>query len=411
MPRVSALDRGSGAHVPFTAWLLRPANLWLTIGLLTWLAARRARGDPARAVSKGASRDAPPQGAAPRDAPPRDDGQPARSRAVGGISLWDRDSVKAVPVLVVILLLLKAYVIAGYSLVTASALVTAAPVAVLVGTVTSFLHIVVLVLFLITSVWLYRHWRDSKGHSNRPGDVADLADHGSLRRPTAIGALDAKNEEPHKEVTLLVFAVWVMCLIFLPVPMSIPIYKEESLREIGYTIAVCAGGVALYGISNYFAKRRKRPRVESGWFVVLVGVALVVPTMKTPWMPSEVWILDQPIAPHDLHDLPPKRGDEEKALTRYPVVFVLSVDNNWAVGLDVNTRLILEIPAENLKGRVVCKHADQPANTLPLYAFLVGDKWETPNKYCGNLFDPPGQLDNLIPKDTENNSTTTDSAQ
>jgi hypothetical protein len=375
VPRDSALDSRRGARERLASWLLQGVNLWVTVAFLSLLLARRAKGGPPQDVPPGAG----------DHEPARDADHSAHPRAAAAVGLWDRDSVKAIPVLLIVLLLLKAYVVSNYSLVTASALVTAAPVAVLVGTVTSFLHIVVLILFLVTSAWLYNYRRDNRARSTRNDPPED-------------------SPQPQREIALVVFAVWVMCLLFLPVPMSIPIYERKSLVEIAYAVGVCALGVLAYGVSNRVAKRLRRTRVDGGWFVVLVGVALVVPTLKTPWMPSEIWVLDQPIAPRDLHDLDSQAGGAEQVLNDKPVVFVLSVDGGWAVGLDVDTRLVLEIPAKNVKGRVVCKYAGQPANTLPLYALLFGDKWETPNRYCENLLDPPGQFERLIPDDTANDS-------
>jgi hypothetical protein len=281
------------------------------------------------------------------------------------------------------LLLLKAYVVAGYSLVTASALVTSAPIAVLVGTVTSFLNIVVLVVFVVTSAWLYGRWRKR----NKTED------------------LDADEQ---KQVTLLVFAVWAMCLLFLPVPWSIEIYRRASILEVVYTISVIAIGVLLYYLCGYVSRRLNWRRAEAGWFAVLVGVALLLPTLKTPWMPSEIWVLDQSIATRDLHADP---GSERVKLSKYPVVFVLSVNGDWAVGMDVKTRLVLHIPAKNVKARVVCKYADTPPNTLPLWAFLSQYHYKTPNKYCGNLLDPPGQLDQFVPKASPSTSTPIDAAR
>jgi hypothetical protein len=71
----------------------------------------------------------------------------------------------------------------------------------------------------------------------------------------------------------------------------------------------------------------------------------------------------------------------------------------------VKTRLVLHIPAKDVKARVVCKYADTPPNTLPLWALVTRYHWKTPNKYCGNLLEPPGQLDQLVPKATTGGTT------
>src|SRR6187401_2382129 len=55
-------------------------------------------------------------------------------------SRLDRDAFKVIPVLVVFFLLLKVYVVGRFSLTTAGALVSAAPLSVLVGTVSSYLN-------------------------------------------------------------------------------------------------------------------------------------------------------------------------------------------------------------------------------------------------------------------------------
>ena len=373
------LHERSHTRAPSTSRLALLSASVCLVSLLGWLLRRRPKGRFPIAGSASTDRDEPladagaqPVNGGAEEAAVTQTSAEARPTApVPGLGdVWDHDIARSIPILLVVLLLLKAYVVAGYSLVTASALVTSAPVAVLVGTVTSFLNIVVLVVFAVTSAWLFGRWRN-RSKAEAPG------------------------VDEHKHLSLLVFAVWTMCLLFLPVPWSIEIYRRASIIEVVYTLLVIGTGVSLYYFFGYVSNRLKWRRIEAGWFGVLVGVALLLPTLKTPWMPSEIWVLDQPIATRDLH---PEPGSERVKLSKYPVVFVLSVNGDWAVGMDVKTRLVLHIPAKDVKARVVCKYADTPPNTLPLWAFLSRYHYKTPNKYCGNLLDPPGQLDQFVPK-------------
>lgn len=263
-------------------------------------------------------------------------------------SRFDSDLVKSMPVLVVFFLLLKAYVVARYSLTTTGALVSAAPFTVLVGTVTSYLNIALVLIGVGTAWWLVLR-RKSQDRADR-----DL-------RPMAFGIAS-------------------VCLLFFPLPVH-----GGLGRIFAFTVGVLVVACLSWWLLSTAARRHTGSAVlrffaqRQVWGVVAFLV-LLLPTLRTPWVPAEVLVLRDSIAISDSHPV-----DGQLRTTRYPVVYVLSQDGPWTTALDAKSRFLIRLPTTTILHRQVCHYADQPRSSIPLGAFLMGTRYASPNTVCHTL--------------------------
>jgi hypothetical protein len=287
------------------------------------------------------------ESAAPSGKVPR-----ARGRKRGG-SLFDSTAAKAIPILAVLFVLLKSYVVARFSLTTAGALVSAAPVSVLIGTVTSYLNTAVVAAALISGIWIAAHL--IRGH-------AGMGSHTRL-------------------VDVSLMAIFIVSVALFPVPNDWSYYG----RAILYVIATAVLLAACWGAA-YFLSRRPRfaalavisnhPEAVFLLYVVL----LLAPTLGSSWVPAEVLVLRDPIAIHDSH-----LRNGKLDTTKYPVVFVLAENGRWLTVLDEKSRILMRLPIDEVAHRQVCHYTGQPPNSVPLAAYVAGARFHSPNSFCRTL--------------------------
>jgi hypothetical protein len=284
--------------------------------------------------------------------------------------IFEKDSVKMIPILGILYLLLKAFVVAQYSLTTAGALVVAAPLSVLVGTITSYLNLTLLLTAICAAWWLVRHQK---------GPQASVADD------------DGKN------LDAIAFGVLVTSIIFLPWPFSISYFREELLRAILYVVGCGAAVIALRYVARKASAHNGLGWLE--WFapigraIAVFVVLLLIPTLNKPWVPAEVLVLRSSIAIQDSH-----LEDGKLQRSRYPVVYVLSEGSNWTTVLDAETRILLRLPTDSVAHRQVCRDRDQPPGSVPVWAFISGVRYDSPNTMCHTLVaEHATRLDPLVP--------------
>lgn len=268
--------------------------------------------------------------------------------------IFDRDSVKLFPVFAIMYLFLKAYVVADYSLTTAGALVVAAPFTVLVGTVSSYLTLAMLLTAVGATFWLYQH---------------------------RTAALDSERDTDSKTIEAMVFGLLIVSIMFLPWPFSVEYFQEALLSALLYSsiagIFILAVG---YLASKVQAGKRTRWLLARGHLFALFVVILLLPTLDRPWVPAEVLVLRSSIAIQDSHL---NGGDLQTS--KYPVVFVLSEGGKWTTVLDVDTRILLRLPTDSVAHRQICRYRDQPPGSVPIWAFVSGFRYDSPNTMCYRL--------------------------
>lgn len=300
-------------------------------------------------------------------------------------SIVDRDIVKLIPGLAILYLLLKAFVVANYSLTTAGALIVAAPLAVLVGTVTAYLNLAFLLIMVATAAWLFRR---RAGTPQSPADPET------------------------KNIEAMAVGLLLASTLFLPWPFSISYFRDGILGALVYILAIGGLAVALWATSR-MARRRMLGSSRSGldrvatWLAWLFTprhiiaasvVFLLLPTLNRPWVPAEVLVLRNAVAIQDSH-----LDDGRLRRSRYPVVYVLAQDGEWLTVLDADTRILLRLPIEEVAHRQVCRHREQPPGSVPIWSYLTGFRYDSPNTMCHTLVNDHDELlDPLVsPLETE----------
>ncbi len=261
-------------------------------------------------------------------------------------------------VITALFVMLKAFAVSNYSLTTTGALITTAPLTVLLGSLASYLYLLLAVMAFGLPVWVVLH----AGELNR----------------YFLGVC---------------VALWVVTLLLLPVPNRGS--AGAFLRDFTYA-GICA--VVLWTLSRALTRARARRgpgflgAVSRAWFIGVGLGLLVVPTMDRPWVPAEVLVLRQASVPSDMH-----LKDGRLPLSKYPVVYVLADSGEWTSALDANTRLLLRIPSSNIAARAVCHQPSQLPGTGTLWQRLRGQSYASPNTLCSKMVDDPTRrLDVLV---------------
>lgn len=240
--------------------------------------------------------------------------------------------------LLTLLVLAKAYGAARFSLTTGTALVTAAPVSVLVGTLASYLYAFMAFLTAV-SLWIF------------------------------IKGLHRKSElRPWCPLT---FAVTLFAGLLTPIP---------------YLIwALIFSGVALV-LSCIFRARRAesffRRRTPSGIppsqtriavsVAILVAVGFIFATIQRPWLSAEVVTLSKPITVN--------RQTHKQSMK--PVAFVISQENGWVTMLIEEDRYLAFVPARDILTRKICHLNGQLGDGQPLYYWILNRPYQSPNLSC-----------------------------
>jgi hypothetical protein len=230
--------------------------------------------------------------------------------------------------LLFLLLLTKAYAVAGFSLTTTGELIATAPLAVLLGTIASYAYVALPLLFVISVGWLRRQ-------ENR-----DL-----------------------RWQRIVAWAVLIVSLVLSPLE---------------YLIAVSLGALlwTVVGRRVLLWMGSARPVNLLVTYVVAVLVGFLLLTMERPWVPAEVLELrSAAIVSTRLGQI--ERDDR-------PVVYVLKSDS-WITALNADTRFVMHISSSNVLSRTICHHDEQLSGSRPLLYYVLGRSYRSPNTACENL--------------------------
>lgn len=230
--------------------------------------------------------------------------------------------------LLFLLLFVKAYAVAGFSLTTAGELVATAPVAVLMGTLASYAYFLVPLLFLACAVYV------SKAGASA-GDWTKAA----------------------------LIALVVVSFALSPTP---------------YLLALTGGAVLWKGFGWLLFARLRPLRFLDSFpsYLSVVLVAFIFSTLNRPWVPAEVLTLKSPAI------IKTSKGVIER--TDQPVVHVLST-GDWITALNADTRFIMKIPSADVIQRTICHHSQQPPGARPIFYQLTNRTYRSPNTSCDIL--------------------------
>jgi len=226
---------------------------------------------------------------------------------------------------------------------------TAAPLTVLLGSVASYMYLVLPALSLLLPWWLWRHPEETR-------------------------------------IGMLVVTLWVITILLVPIPAW-----HDWLPLLGLFIMPLVA-LALFGAIYYLIQQvskgslKDKPPVLFAasipllWYGGAVLGFVLVPTLEHPWVPAEVLALRSAGVFNDLHpDNQPLRS------TRYPVVYVLSDSNGWTTALTAETRRLIQIPSSSIGARAVCHHPSQLPGSATLWQRIQGQDYNSGNLLCARL--------------------------
>jgi hypothetical protein len=245
-------------------------------------------------------------------------------------------------VLLALVVLIKTYSAANYSLTTASALLTAAPVTVVLGTLTSYEYDFLPLIGLSTLCWFVFGWKNWK---NR--DAA---------------------------WRLLSFTAALGALLFIVL---------SPLRNLLYQLTALAIVIAVHRLLTAARERTQRARPSArrelppvlplsaavGALFVVLAAALVLRSLHNLWLPFEV-VTVRPTAASE-------NGNTV-------VGSVLSYDDRWTTVLKAADRKLLRLPSDSVLSRRICHlNGAQPAGEAPLIDIFHG--YHSPNVSCQSI--------------------------
>lgn len=244
---------------------------------------------------------------------------------------------------VTIFALMKVYAAAGFSLTTASALLTTAPLNVLLGSLVSFSYDVFPLLALAALAWLVYLVR-SHGWGIDCTAVVGLCVLAILLSPWASLWPPAAG----MAATLLLYAVLIRVFRF----------REGNWRLLSNLI---------------------------GGFFVVAALKMILTTLPQLWLPVEVIAVTADDGP------------------KVVVGHVLTADSEWTSVVRAGDKALMRIPSGVIKNRKLCHLTGaQPAGRRPLLWVILGHRYQSPNRSCAReVSDLPGMLEpgSLPPSD------------
>ncbi len=256
-----------------------------------------------------------------------------------------------------VFLLLKAFAVSHFSLTTTGALITTAPLTVFLGSVASYLYLLIFGLVVVCPFWLVR----------RAAELTAVE--------TGVGS-----------------ALFGLCLLFFPFPsdLSLSTWVGPVLYSVSVAVAMWVG----FSLVRRRIGKGKGPKFlaahSAAWFVGFGAALTLIPTLEQPWVPAEALVLRGHGAPSDMHL---RSGTLQ--LSKYPVVYVLDESDGWTSALDADTRLLIRIPSSSIAARAVCHHRSQLHGARTLLQFMKREGYKSPNTLCDTLIGDPEHL--LLP--------------
>lgn len=235
--------------------------------------------------------------------------------------------------LIPLLLIAKCYGVAKFSLTTSGALISTAPVTVLLGTLALYAYVALPLGFLAVVSWLH----DARSDGKAAG--------GSRLVAWALA------------VVLALLSPWAY---LWPLAVVAVLYRILLQRTPGHWRLL--RGVSAAPMASFAA-------------VVLSGFVLY--TIEKPWVPAEVLVLDRAAMTGEHAD--GVRDDFDEA----PIAHVLSDDGDWVIALHAEKRYLMHIPSGEVQERIIC-HLDgeQLQGRRPLLYVLQDIHYNSPNTLC-----------------------------
>jgi hypothetical protein len=242
------------------------------------------------------------------------------------------------PFVLILLLLVKAYGVARFSLTTATALVTAAPISVLLGTLAlyeyAFMATTAAVALLLSIAW-------------------------SLD-------LQPRSDEPRRYHPMRRWVPATLILMIFSAALSPPLY-------LAWASSVLLVVLAIVFIWNRFEHRMISISKISIYAAIAALAIFFIATLDRVWLPAEVITLNKPISIDMQH---------ASLISRHPVAFVISDENGWATILISQDHYLAWVRDSDVESRTICHLEDQLVSGRTLYQIILGQKYKSPNIGC-----------------------------
>jgi hypothetical protein len=322
------------------------------------------------------------------------------------------------PVLLILLLLVKVYGVARFSLTTAAALVTASPLSVLVGTLTLYQYASMAIVAggsLLLSIAWYWYLYPSSGASDHRirSALRVLCCHIgiALRHPikqcriTLVGLeillfrlcrhIWFTLRHPIKQCRITLIRSTILLarskiLLFrfgtllrgrgpmrhlVPLTFLLMLFSV-LLTPFYYLIPAGIASVTVLILWSFLQKKVSLPALVAYAGVVALSISIIL-TLETPWVPAEVVSLKHPI----LVNL----SSKPKVMSQYPVAFVVSDENGWTAMLVNGDRYLAWVRDSDITGRTICRLNGQLRSYQTVYLVLRRQPYTSPNVDCDGL--------------------------
>ena len=335
---------------------------------------------------------------------------------LGGFEL--RTLVTLAPVLLILLLLVKVYGVARFSLTTAAGLVTASPLSVLIGTLAlyqyAFMGIIAGGSLLLSIAWYWYLYPSSGASGHRIRSVSRILCYHiriAVRHPikqcriTLVGLeillfrlcrhIRFAFRHPIKQsrITLihskiLLLRSGTLLLRFgtllrgrgpmrhlVPLTLLLMLFSV-LLTPFYYLIPAGIASAAVLILWSFLRKKVSLPALVAYTGVAALFISIIL-TLETPWVPAEVVSLKHPI----FVDL----ASKPRVMSQYPVAFVVSDENGWTAMLVNGDRYLAWVRDSDIAGRTICHLTGQLRSYQVIYLVLRNQPYTSPNVDCDGL--------------------------
>jgi hypothetical protein len=329
------------------------------------------------------------------------------------------------------LLLVKVYGVAGFSLTTATALLTAAPLSVLVGVIAlyqyAFMALVAAGSLLLSIAWFWFLYPERYPRPRRRlADSLRVAMRRSMGFIKAViaGFVDLMRSprtslrrylNAARRSMGFIKAVIAGFVDFKRSPRtSLERYLNAARRSMGFVLTRCLNALRGRGelrrwvpftlvltlfsaaltplfylrwsvisipvvLLIYFVARRKVSLpMLTAYLAAFVVAGSILLTISRPWLPAEVVNFKDSVVVN------PQTGE----MSQNPIVFVVSQGNGWTSMLVNYDRYLLVVRDSTILQRRICHLAGQLGSGQTLYQRIRGEPYYSPNLDCTRIGSP-----------------------
>jgi hypothetical protein len=278
------------------------------------------------------------------------------------------------PVLLILLLLVKVYGVARFSLTTATALVTAAPLSVLIGTLALYQYASMAIVAagsLLLSIAWYWHLYPNAGASGSFFAVP--------KRMTLSCRIRFALRHPLKgcRIALIHFKGLLRgrgsMRHLVPLTVLLMLFSV-LLTPPYYLIRAGIASAAVLILWSFLRRKVSLPALAAYAAVAALVISLIL-TLETPWVPAEAVSLRHPI----FIGLSSKH---KVMMSQYPVAFVVSDENGWTTILVDKDRYLAWVRDSDIASRTICHLAGQLGSGQVIYLVLRHQRYTSPNVGC-----------------------------